>query len=96
MPANLDMDMIRRMAQLSRLRLSEQEELLFSVQLSGILEHLALLQSVDTENVDPLYNVAPEKSIVRTDEADNRRTRSEILSNAPATDGIYFLVPKIV
>ena len=96
MATNLDLAIIRRMAQLSRLRLSENEELLFSGQLSRILDHLTLLQSVDTENVEPLYNVAPEKSAVRPDKADNRRTRAEILANAPASDGIYFIVPKIV
>lgn len=87
---------VRHMAALSRLAVSEEEERLFARQFGGILAHMDILSRVDTEGVEPLYSPIAHAAPTREDEAVNRRTRAEILANAPETDGEYFVVPRIV
>lgn len=87
---------VRHMAALSRLAVTEEEERLFARQFGDILAHMALLSKVDTEGVEPLYSPHAHAAATRPDEALNRRTRAEILANAPETDGEYFVVPRIV
>lgn len=89
-------DEVRHMAQLSRLVISEQEEKLFARQFGDILGHVEILSGVNTDGVAPLYSPASSEESTREDEARDIRSRSEILANAPETDGECFLVPRIV
>lgn len=96
MATQVDIEDVRHMAQLSRLDLTEDEEKLFCRQFTQILAHMAVLEKVDTKNVDPLYSPVTHTEYTRKDEAVNKRTRKEILANAPQTDGEFFIVPRIV
>lgn len=87
---------VHHMAQLSRLVIRPEEEQVFARQFGEILGHMAILASVDTENVEPLYIPISQPSRPRADEARDLRKRSEILANAPETDGDSFIVPRIV
>lgn len=87
---------VRHMAKLSRLKLGEEEEKVFSHQFMDILGHMAVLQNVSTKDIEPLYSPMQELENTREDTAINIRTQEQILSNAPETDGEYFIVPKIV
>lgn len=87
---------VRHMARLSRLVINSEEERLFGRQFSRILGHMAILNAVNTENVQPLYNPLQHAARIREDVAHNKRTREEILANAPETDGETFMAPRIV
>ena len=95
-PRPVSIEEVRHMAALSRLAVTEEEERLFARQFGNILAHMALLSSVDTEGVEPLYSPLAPAAATRPDEAANLRTRAEVLANAPETDGEYFIVPRIV
>lgn len=96
MAANIDANEVRRMAALCKLEITEEEEALFATQFALILDHMAVLNNVDTTNVEPCYNTLTGVSRSRLDEAKDIRARAEILANAPETDGEYFVVPRIV
>lgn len=87
---------VLHMAELSRLSISDDELEQFRQQFSGILGHMDKLALVNTDNVEPLYSPLQQDAPERDDLADNKRSREEILANAPATDGVYFIVPRIV
>lgn len=89
-------DEVLHMAQLSRLAVTSEELEQFRQQFTGILGHMDRLAMVDTGNVEPLYSPIQQEAGEREDRADNRRSREEILANAPETDGVYFIVPRIV
>ncbi len=57
---------------------------------------MEVLGGVDTEGVEPLYSPVQHSDASREDAACNRRTREEVLRNAPEQDGQYFIVPRIV
>lgn len=87
---------VAHMAALSRLSVSEEERALFARQFGEILGYMDVLALVNTENVEPLYSPAQHAAAGREDQAVNRRSREEILANAPEQDGEYFIVPRIV
>ncbi len=87
---------VRHMAKLSRLVIAPGEEAVFARQFGQILGHMAILESVDTTGIEPLYSPLGTLCATRADDADNLRSRTEILANAPQTDGHYFIVPRIV
>lgn len=96
MAKDVSLEEVRHMGSLSRLLISPEEEILFQRQFGEILDHIAVLDSVCTEGVEPLYSPACHPGAARLDEARDIRSRTEILANAPETDGKCFLVPRII
>ncbi len=96
MAKDVSLAQVRHMAMLSRLLITPGEETLFQRQFGDILGHIAVLESVDTERIEPLYSPVQHAGASRLDEARDIRARSEILANAPETDGECFLVPRII
>jgi aspartyl-tRNA(Asn)/glutamyl-tRNA(Gln) amidotransferase subunit C len=87
---------VRRIALLARLRLTENEEAEMTVQLDHILEHFQRLNDLDTESVEPTAHVTPMETPFRDDVVANEPQTEALLANAPARDGNYFRVPKII
>ena len=65
-------------------------------ELQGILAYMDVLNTLDTSGVEPMSHVFPVKNVLREDEVVPSGDRSELLKNAPASDGEAFLVPKAV
>ena len=86
---------VRKVANLSRLELSEEEITLFSEQLPKILELVKKLEELDTEGVDP-YIQKPEETPMREDKPRKVLSQEEALRNAPEREKGFFVVPKIV
>lgn len=87
---------VAHMAALSPPERQRRGTSLFARQFGEILGYMDVLALVNTENVEPLYSPAQHAAAGREDQAVNRRSREEILANAPEQDGEYFIVPRIV
>jgi len=87
---------VAKVAKLARLSLSEDKLATFAGQFSDIVGYMDLLGRADTEGVEPLYSPVEHTARLREDAARKRFERDEVLSNAPETDGSFFIVPKIV
>jgi aspartyl-tRNA(Asn)/glutamyl-tRNA(Gln) amidotransferase subunit C len=87
---------VRRVAALARLRLSADEETRLTADLDHILEAFARLRSLDTGGVDPTAHVEDFGALLRDDEVTNPPAGDEALRNAPACEGRFFRVPKII
>lgn len=87
---------VRHMARLSRLNIDDEEVKLFCRQFTQILDHMSILEAVDTEGCEPCYSPVFQPAELREDHMKNIRSREEILANAPETDGKYFIVPRII
>ncbi|MFN9718268.1 MAG: Asp-tRNA(Asn)/Glu-tRNA(Gln) amidotransferase subunit GatC [Planctomycetota bacterium] len=92
----MELSEVRKVASLSRLAMSEQELLESGRQLTVILDYVRLLEQVDTGNVSPMTHPIPSENVFRDDEVCPSLPREAALSNAPKTDGQFFLVPKIL
>jgi aspartyl-tRNA(Asn)/glutamyl-tRNA(Gln) amidotransferase subunit C len=89
-------DEVAKVAKLARLRLDEDKLERFAGQMDGILAYMETLGAVDTTGVEPLYSPVAHETTLRPDVAAKTFPRDRILANAPATDGQFFIVPKIV
>lgn len=96
MAIKINKEEIEHIAQLARLEIDPKEEEIFTKQFSDILDYMKVLDEVDTRNTEPLFTPCEQEEFQRPDMVNNLRNREEILQNAPVTDGLYFIVPRIV
>lgn len=73
---------ISHIAKLANLPLTAEEKLLYKEQLSTILDYVKQIESVDTKNVKPTFNVSPSKNITRNDDVNKSITQDEVLRNS--------------
>ena len=93
---SIGIEEVTKVAKLARLRLEESDLERFAGQMDDILAYMETLGTVDTTGVEPLYSPVEHATVTRPDAVAKTCTRDEILRNAPATDGQFFVVPKIV
>ncbi len=87
---------VEYVAWLARLELSEDEIDRFTRQLGQVLEHAEKIKSLDTREVKPTSHPIPLKNVMREDVVKPGLTQEEALSNAPRSEGGYFVVPRII
>jgi aspartyl-tRNA(Asn)/glutamyl-tRNA(Gln) amidotransferase subunit C len=86
----LSLSEVEHVAELARLRLTDEEKALFRQQLSAILDHAAVLQAVDTSAIPPTATVLPLRTVLREDAARPSLPPEDVLANAPeARDGFF-------
>ncbi len=91
----VDREWVRKIAHLARLKLTEEEEELFSKQLGDILDFVEQLGELDTSEVEP-YLQDIEETPMREDKPGESLSQEEALKNAPERDDGFFVVPRIV
>ncbi len=94
--SKISAEQVRHVAQLARLELTPGEEQRLQVELSAILAYVDKLNELDTSDVEPTAQVGESGTPMRDDEVTNRPAPAEMLANAPARDGSFFKVPKII
>jgi aspartyl-tRNA(Asn)/glutamyl-tRNA(Gln) amidotransferase subunit C len=94
----LSIEDVRRVAVLARLKLTPEEEVGLQGQLSAILDYVKLLEELDVEGVEPMTHAlaAGEPAPLRADEVLPSLAPDEALANAPAREGTWFKVPRII
>ena len=80
---------------LSRLASNEEEIEKFSTQLDAVLDYMDTLNKVDTDQVEPVGNIAGLSNVFRDDQVAGSLEREAVLANAPSEDGETFKVPKV-
>lgn len=95
---SLSLDQVRHIASLARLRLSPDEARTFALQLSAILDHVRQLEELDVSGVEPMTHAlaAGEVPALRADAVEPCLTPDEALAAAPAREGPFFKVPRII
>jgi aspartyl-tRNA(Asn)/glutamyl-tRNA(Gln) amidotransferase subunit C len=102
--ANVTLEDVRHVATLANLQLTAEEEPRMQHDLNAILEHVAKLSALNTDDVPPLAQVgqllqkdAPlTGSTLRPDEPKPSVDRTTVMHEAPDTDGRFFRVPKVI
>ena len=91
-----DADTVRRIAQLARIALADDEVEHLREELNAILAFVEQLSEVDVEGVEPMTSVIPMAMKKRPDEVTDGGIPDDILKNAPAAQDGFFVVPKVV
>ena len=87
---------IRKVAQLARLELPENQIEIYTSQLEEILSYIDQLQEIDTQNIPPTTRAVEVVNAMREDLVENNCSREDILNQAPHREGEFFRVPKIL
>ncbi len=88
--------LIENLANLARLKFGENEKAAIREDLQKMIAFVEKLQEVDTEGVAPLLHMTENVNILREDVVQGSVSREEGLKNAPASDGQFFKVPKVI
>lgn len=90
-------DDVQHLAQLSSLHLSDQELDGLQADLSNILQYVEQLGELDTDGVEPTYQVTDLENVWRDDQViDDQITREQLLNLAPESTNNQVKVPKVL
>ncbi len=92
----IDLEQVRKVANLARLELTTEEEKEFLPQLNGILDYFQQLSELDTTDVPPTTRAIDVSNVTRPDELRPYPDREALLGEAPEQDGDFFKVPQIM
>ena len=92
---SVDVETVKRVARLARIRVSDAEAEPLAGELNAILGFVAQLDEVDVTGVEPMTSVLPMPMKKRADVITEGGRTEDILANAPARDGDFFVVPKV-
>jgi len=93
---SVDAATVRRIAHLARIAVAEDEVAHLQGELNAILAFIEQLSEVDCAGVEPMTSVTPMAMKKRADKVTDGGIAEDVLRNAPAREGSYFLVPKVV
>ena len=93
---SVDGKTVRDIAHLARIAVNEEEIEHLQGELNAILAFVEQLNEVDVTNVEPMTSVTPMIMKKRADVVTDGGDPEAILKNAPAREGDYFAVPKVV
>lgn len=92
----VDEKLVREIASLARLDLTDEETKTFVPQFQDILKYFSILNELDTENVPPAYLSSANKSVMREDKAEESVPTQEFLGNAPKAKDDYVVIPRVL
>ena len=95
---SLTPDEVRHVADLARLRLSDEEVQMFARQMSDILNYFKDLDDIDTTDVKVTSQVTGLKNVFREDEVIHcdDQIKQKIFQEAPHFKDGYFVVPNSI
>lgn len=87
---------VRRIAELAKLDLTEEEVARYASQLSNVLDYFQRLQEVDTSQIEPTASVLPLKNVWRPDTAGQPLPPARVIANAPDAEDNQFRVSAVL
>jgi aspartyl-tRNA(Asn)/glutamyl-tRNA(Gln) amidotransferase subunit C len=93
---SVDAATVRRIAHLARIAVAEDEVEHLRGEINAILAFVEQLSEVDVAGVEPMTSVTPMQMKRRADVVTAGNDPDAVLHNAPAREGNFFVVPKVV
>jgi aspartyl-tRNA(Asn)/glutamyl-tRNA(Gln) amidotransferase subunit C len=93
---SVDATTVKRVAHLARIAVADAEVPHLQGEINAILAFVEQLSSVDVTGVEPMTSVIPMALKKRVDAVSAGGEAPAIVSNAPASEDHFFLVPKVV
>ena len=88
--------LVEHLAHLSRLDFDDDSKEKMKFDFEKILDFVAKLEEVDTDNVEPLSYMSSELNVLREDKVEQVLTQEQSLKNAPVNDTDYIRIPKVI
>ena len=87
---------VRHVAMLARLGLTDEEVESLRVQLSDVLDHIAMLDKLDTSHIEPTAQVMAQRNVSRSDDVIPSLQPTDVLLNAPSAEEGFIRVPAVL
>ena len=87
---------VRKVAQLARLKLTEDEVETYTTQLEKILGYVVELEKVDTTDIQPTTRAVEVINVTREDSVFSSDSREDLLNLAPNREDSFYRVPRIL
>lgn len=94
--ATINESLVRHIAHLSRLTLSDDEVAVMSRELSEIVAYVHQLAEPNTDDVEPTAHAIDVKNVFRDDQVGDSLDPDRSLANAPQRQDAFFKVPKVL
>ena len=95
--AKLTRDDVFKLAQLARIKLSEEETLEYAEEITKILDYVEQLNNVDTSNLTPTNQVTGLSNVWREDELiDYGYNPEDLLKNVPKVNGKFIEIGRML
>jgi aspartyl-tRNA(Asn)/glutamyl-tRNA(Gln) amidotransferase subunit C len=91
---NLSKKEIKHLSWLAKIKLTKEEEDLFSKQLNDILSYFQKIDEANVEDLSPTYHVVDITNVFRLDKP-KKPNPEQILKNVPKLKGKYVKAPRI-
>ena len=94
---SISTDDVKHIAKLAKLTLTDDEVTKFSDQLSDVIGYVEKLDELDTEDVEPTFQVLDgTTNVLREDIVEPSLTQGEALYNGKKTHDGYFVVDRLI
>lgn len=93
---SLSREDVQRVAELARLGLSEDEITAMQESLSSILDHVEVLNELNTDAIAPTAQVIAMSNVYRADEVGESLAQDQIMDMAPDHRDGFFAVPAVM
>jgi len=94
--ALMDKNVVKYVALLARLKLTEQEEDRMARDLGDVLKYMEKLNELDTSNVQPTSSILGITNVLRDDNPVSSGIEDKILENAPQRQERFFKVKRVL
>jgi len=87
---------VRKVSKLARLDIPDESIKIYSDQLEKIIDYIAQLEEIDTNNIPPTTRAVEVVNVFREDVVNVSDVREDILKLAPQKEGEFYRVPRIL
>lgn len=96
MAHEINEDLIKQIAKLAKLTISDEEITNYMPHMKKVLNHFSELETLNTDNIEPLITPVDLKSYLREDKVEKNISTEELLEGAPSSVGQLFQVPPVI
>lgn len=94
--SKIDSELVRKLALLARLELSDEETKSLTGDLESIFLYIETLNRLDVSDIEPLSHVHDSNNVFREDSVATAEERDAILVLAPDRSGAFIRVPLVI
>ena len=92
----MDKEQLKYVANLSRLQLVSDEDVMFLEQLKKVLVYMEKINELNTDKVIPTYNTTDANNVFREDIVISSISKEKALQNAPLHNKHFFKVQQVL
>ena len=93
---SINKDQIKYLSLLSRMDIQESEINDVEKKLTKIIDFVDQLQSIDTDEIEPMAHPLNQSQRLRTDKVIEENNRDKIQKNTRSTERGMYIVPKVI